>query len=191
VEALARAGRWVGRVAAAAVAGEWRAAAHVLSEPLADAHLLTWRNLVVAPLSEEFVFRGCMAPLLLMKGFSRRTTILITPLFFGAAHLHHLYELVMFQHAPLHTAVIAVSVQFVYTSVFGAYETYLLLQTHSLAAPMLVHAFCNWMGVPNPSEMTHQARGSPALAGLLTAAGVVSAVVLFDPLMHSSHFPQT
>eukprot|EP00955_Chlamydomonas_euryale_P019766 210662-Chlamydomonas_euryale.AAC.3 len=67
VEALARAGRWVGRVAAAAVAGEWRAAAHVLSEPLADAHLLTWRNLVVAPLSEEFVFRGCMAPLLLMK----------------------------------------------------------------------------------------------------------------------------
>ena len=32
-----------------------------------DRHLITWRNFVVAPLSEEFVFRACMAPLLLLQ----------------------------------------------------------------------------------------------------------------------------
>jgi hypothetical protein len=34
---------------------------------LGDKHLITWRNLVVAPVTEEFVFRACMAPLLMLQ----------------------------------------------------------------------------------------------------------------------------
>jgi len=38
-----------------------------LQSAAADEHLCTWRNLVAAPLSEEWVFRACMAPLLVLQ----------------------------------------------------------------------------------------------------------------------------
>lgn len=57
--------------------------------------------------------------------------------------------------------------QGVYTTVFGWYETLVFLRTGSLAAPVAVHAFCNWMGVPEFGRMAKQ-RGALAL----TAVGV-------------------
>lgn len=54
-------------------------------------NILWLRNHVVAPLSEEFTFRACMMPLLLQT-FPPLRAILITPLFFGIAHLHHIIE---------------------------------------------------------------------------------------------------
>lgn len=38
--------------------------------------------------------------------------------------------------------------QFGYTTLFGAYAIFLYLRTGSLLAVILVHAFCNWMGLP-------------------------------------------
>jgi len=43
--------------------------------------------------------------------------------------------------------------QSAYTTVFGWYATWLFLRTQSLASPVLVHAFCNWMGFPNFAAM--------------------------------------
>lgn len=54
-------------------------------------NILWLRNHIVAPLSEEFTFRACMMPLLL-QSFSPKAAILLTPLFFGVAHLHHNIE---------------------------------------------------------------------------------------------------
>jgi hypothetical protein len=45
-------------------------------------NLLWLRNHLVAPLSEELVFRSCMIPILL-QSFSPMTSIYITPMFFG------------------------------------------------------------------------------------------------------------
>lgn len=45
----------------------------------------------MAPLSEEFVFRACMMPLIL-QSFSPLASVFITPLFFGVAHVHHIIE---------------------------------------------------------------------------------------------------
>jgi prenyl protein peptidase len=51
---------------------------------------LVLRNLVIAPITEELVFRGCMVPLLLPHlGYGYQLSW-ITPLFFGVAHLHHM-----------------------------------------------------------------------------------------------------
>lgn len=48
--------------------GQWsRAAVSLSQQALGDESLVLWRNLVVAPVAEEFVFRACMAPLLLLK----------------------------------------------------------------------------------------------------------------------------
>ncbi len=55
-------------------------------------NLLWIRNHLVAPLSEELVFRSCMIPLLL-QSFSPMTSIYITPLFFGVGkNLHIIFS---------------------------------------------------------------------------------------------------
>jgi prenyl protein peptidase len=35
-----------------------------------------------------------------------------------------------------------------YTTIFGAYATFLYIRTGSLFTVILVHAFCNWSGLP-------------------------------------------
>merc|ERR1719209_2111720 len=50
-----------------------------------------WRNHVVAPFSEEFTFRACMLPMLL-RHYTPTQAIIVSPLFFGVAHFHHMVE---------------------------------------------------------------------------------------------------
>lgn len=53
---------------------------------------LIWiRNYVVAPLSEELVFRACML-VLIIHCTRPMTAVFVCPIFFGAAHLHHMVE---------------------------------------------------------------------------------------------------
>ena len=40
-------------------------------------------------------------------------------------------------------------VQLTYTSLFGAYSSYLFLRTGFLIGPLLAHVFCNAMGLPD------------------------------------------
>jgi prenyl protein peptidase len=65
-----------------------------------------------------------------------------------------------------------------YTTVFGWYEALVFLRTGNLAAPVAVHAFCNWMGVPEFGRMARQ-RGMLAL----TAIGVGLFVSVFPTAM--------
>ena len=44
-----------------------------------------------------------------MQGYSTSSAVLVAPLFFGMAHLHHLHDLVSNQGLPLASAGIAVS----------------------------------------------------------------------------------
>ncbi|CAB0029077.1 unnamed protein product [Trichogramma brassicae] len=113
--------------------------------------LIWWRNHVVAPLSEEWTFRACMLPLLL-QCFQPKTAIFICPLFFGVAHFHHFVEN-MRRGMELKIAVFSSCFQFTYTTVFGAYASYLFARTGHFAAPFAAHAFCNHMGFPDVSEI--------------------------------------
>ena len=53
------------------------------------------RNYIVAPCSEELVFRACTLALLLQCTEPFRA-VFMCPLFFGAAHLHHMLEQIRF-----------------------------------------------------------------------------------------------
>lgn len=46
-------------------------------------NILAWRNYVVAPVTEEWVFRACMAPVLLCGGFNPLSVVFLCPLFFS------------------------------------------------------------------------------------------------------------
>lgn len=104
------------------------------------------------PVTEECLFRSAAVPLLLCAGSSLTTTIFLSPLVFGLAHLHHFYEFrVTNPETPLAVAIARSVIQLSYTSLFGAYATFLFLRTGSLLAVTLVHAFCNCMGLPRVS----------------------------------------
>src|SRR3990167_6483931 len=116
-----------------------------------------------------------MVPILIAGGFSSSTAAWLSPLFFGVAHLHHLYQHVLIDRAPILTGVIQVVFQFAYTSIFGWYGAFLLVRNStgilfpsllgfklatsnfcfSLAvlAPIVAHSFCNSMGFPDVGEI--------------------------------------
>ncbi|CAA7060872.1 unnamed protein product [Microthlaspi erraticum] len=135
-----------------------------------------WRNLVVAPLTEELVFRACMIPLLLCAGFRIYSAIFLCPILFSLAHLNHFREMYIRHNRSYLKASLIVGLQLGYTVVFGAYASFLFIRTGHLAAPLFAHVFCNYMGLP-----ALYARGK----GLVSAAflfGVVGFVLLLFPL---------
>ncbi|MEW5302571.1 MAG: hypothetical protein WDW36_005341 [Sanguina aurantia] len=145
------------------------------------------RNLLVGPINEEFFFRASMAPLLRLQGLGIGACTLITPLFFGAAHLHHLWDLVKHQKLSLRAATQKVAFQFLYTTVFGLYATFLFLRTGHLVAPVAAHAFANLMGLPPfPAMAEHRYR---SLLGLTTCAGVIGFGCLLMPMTSPGLFP--
>ncbi|KAI1738319.1 CaaX protease [Xylaria scruposa] len=110
---------------------------------------ITWRNIVAGPFTEEVLFRSASVPLMLVAQTSMTRTIFLSPVIFGLAHFHHFYEFrVTHPHEPVVTGLLRSLLQFSYTSLFGAYATFLFLRTGSLLAIFVVHAFCNIMGLP-------------------------------------------
>ncbi|PRW32845.1 CAAX prenyl protease 2-like [Chlorella sorokiniana] len=122
------------------------------------------RNLVVAPLVEEFVFRSCMLSYLLACGTSPAAAVAFSPLLFAASHLHHVYDLTRFQGHSLRSALAAVAFQFSYTALFGWLAAWLFVCSRHLAAAALPHAFCNLMGPPMPPP-----HGAPGRSKILAA----------------------
>jgi prenyl protein peptidase len=121
------------------------------------------------PITEECLFRSAAVPLLLLAGSSLTRVILLSPLVFGLAHLHHFYEFrVTHPDVSLPLAVARSLLQLSYTSLFGIYATFLHLRTGSLLAVIIVHTFCNSMGLPRvwgrfePVWMTEMEIAGPA-----------------------------
>ena len=149
------------------------------------------RNLVFAPLTEEFAFRSCMVPLLLCAGLRRKTVILGGPLFFGVAHLHHAVGMVR-QGVPWAHAAMSVAFQLLYTSLFGGLEMFVFLRTGHFVAITLVHCWCNLMGLPSVAWMSsrdlnyaHRWKiGLAYLAGIVAFCGGL--VPLTSPALYGS-----
>ncbi|OAR00340.1 hypothetical protein LLEC1_00282 [Akanthomyces lecanii] len=108
-----------------------------------------WRNIVAGPVTEECLFRSAVVPLLVSAKASPSSIVFLSPLVFGSAHVHHFYEFRLTNPGvSIYAAVARTVVQLTYTSVFGAYVTFLFVQTGSLLAVVLVHAFCNTLSLP-------------------------------------------
>ncbi|XP_014218642.1 CAAX prenyl protease 2 [Copidosoma floridanum] len=149
--------------------------------------LVWWRNQVVAPLSEEWTFRACMLPLLL-QCFAPITAIFICPLFFGAAHFHHIVENTR-RGMDFKTALLRSCVQFAYSTVFGVYAAFLFAKTGHFIAAFTAHSFCNYMGFPDLSEvMTYEDHLERAKLVSLFVIGLVAWYFLLTPMTNPSWF---
>ncbi|OAL01874.1 Abi-domain-containing protein [Phaeosphaeriaceae sp. SRC1lsM3a] len=108
-----------------------------------------YRNYIVGPVSEELVWRSCIVPLHVLGHYSGTQIVFLTPLYFGIAHLHHLYEFrITHAEVPLVVAVLRSLFQFTYTSLFGFFAAFAYLRTGNVLTCILAHTFCNWMGLP-------------------------------------------
>lgn len=116
--------------------GFWMAS---LNDPL-------WiRDHLCAPLVEEVCFRACVIPLL-FPHLHELGSAIAGPVIFGLCHLHHLRERA--QQIDLPIALLVTAFQFTYTTLFGIYASYMFLRTGHIIPCILVHSFCNYMGVP-------------------------------------------
>ncbi|XVF07695.1 hypothetical protein REPUB_Repub06bG0162100 [Reevesia pubescens] len=55
-------------------------------------NVLFWQNFIVAPITEELVFRACMIPLLLCGGFKAYNVIFLCPTFFSLVYIYVLLQ---------------------------------------------------------------------------------------------------
>lgn len=100
---------------------------------------------------------------MLLAQTSLTKTIFLTPIIFGLAHVHHFYEFRLTNpQVPTSAALLRSLFQLGYTTLFGAYATFLYIRTASLAAVCAVHAFCNCMGLP---QVWGRVEPVPVLAG--------------------------
>lgn len=145
-----------------------------------------WRNHVVAPFSEEFTFRACMVPVLLGY-YTHKQAIIISPLFFGVAHFHHMVERIRKGQDIASSFLISVF-QFTYTTIFGMYSALLFVRTGHLAAPFLVHAYCNFMGFPDFAEVANSEPRKRWFLMFMFLLGAISFYFLLDTLIVSELF---
>lgn len=109
------------------------------------------RNFVVAPLTEELVFRSCVLAIMRLSEQPKNKMIFLSPLWFGCAHLHRAFEMYDQNGRTSKAAKLALltsSVQFLYTTFFGWLTAFLFLSTGSVLPCITSHIFCNIMGLP-------------------------------------------
>jgi prenyl protein peptidase len=117
------------------------------------------RDLIIGPATEEFCFRAAIIPILRAAGVQPARVIVLAPVFFGIAHLHHAANLLALGHS-VNIVLQRTVFQFLYTTVFGIYVSYAFLHTNSLVAVCLCHSFCNFMGLPDVSFLSREGDSS-------------------------------
>ncbi|XP_066466333.1 CAAX prenyl protease 2 [Tiliqua scincoides] len=143
------------------------------------------RNQVIAPFTEELVFRACMLPMLVpCTGLG--PAIFTCPLFFGVAHFHHVIEQLRFRQGSTASIFLSAVFQFSYTAVFGAYTAFIFIRTGHLVGPVLCHSFCNYVGFPAVgAALEHPQR---LLLVFFYLLGVVLFLLLLHPMTDPAFF---
>lgn len=105
------------------------------------------RNLIIGPVSEEVVFRGCFGRILESSGYSRFVTVLIATMLFWLAHVHHFWGQFSLSKNRAR-ALISIAAQSAYTAVFSIIAFLLYYKSGSLLACLSAHMTCNALQIP-------------------------------------------
>ncbi|KAJ8405381.1 hypothetical protein AAFF_G00318540 [Aldrovandia affinis] len=143
------------------------------------------RNQVVAPLTEELVFRASMLPMLVPCA-GPTAAIFTCPLFFGVAHFHHVIELLRLRQGTVSAIFLSAVFQFSYTAVFGVYTAFIFIRTGHLLGPVLCHSFCNFMGFPALSTAVEHPQRLTLLSFYLL--GVLLFLLILFPITNPAFY---
>jgi prenyl protein peptidase len=112
-----------------------------------------------------YLFSYYHDPTVRTKEETLKLVILIGPLYFGVAHLHHLFESLR-SGQPVLPAMLTTLFQMLYTYIFGVIAIILLLRTGNILSPITSHIICNIQGLPNTDFMIKP--GDPYRSGKLS-----------------------
>lgn len=142
------------------------------------------RNYVFAPVAEELIFRACMLPIL-SPAIGEMRAVIVCPLFFGVAHVHHLIEWYRVgDGTPFNQACVTVVIQACYTTIFGIFAGFIFVRSHHLVSLVLCHSLCNMLGLPS-FETALQHRKKHLILSMYVL-GIVLFFVLLFPLTSPS-----
>ena len=131
---------------------------------------LILRNYVIAPFAEELIFRACMLPLL-QPAIGQWYAVLVCPLFFGIAHIHHLVDWYRLNDGtPFSHACFVIVIQFSYTAIFGLFSGFLFIRTGHLISLVICHSLCNIMGLPSVEYALKHPQKGVIIAGYILGA---------------------
>ncbi|KAH9425932.1 CAAX prenyl protease [Dermatophagoides pteronyssinus] len=109
------------------------------------------RNLIVAPFTEEFLFRGILLAIL-SPFWSKFSCILISSILFSLMHSHSCLAKYVCGNSTTTTNFdddfITTIIQCIYTGLFGIIASVQYLSSGHLITPFLLHFFCNLNGLP-------------------------------------------
>ncbi|XP_044077864.1 CAAX prenyl protease 2-like isoform X3 [Siniperca chuatsi] len=159
--------------------GELQSALDVQSWRMCVGDAVWLRNQLVAPVTEELVFRGAMLPML-VPCTGPTTAIFMAPLLFGVAHFHHIIEQWHLHKDSMSVILLVSGMQFLYTTVFGAFTAFIFMRTGHVVGPVLCHSFCNSKGLPDISSALQHPQRSALLFSYLM--GLLLFLVLLFPL---------
>ncbi|WVQ80988.1 hypothetical protein IAT38_003095 [Cryptococcus sp. DSM 104549] len=145
----------------------------------AECGLVEVRNYVVAPVTEELVFRSAILSVSILGGLSLKALVFGTPMWFGIAHAHHALETYRKNGKTKQAAIMAVAgclVQLTYTTLFGWFASYLYLRTGSVLPPLTAHIYCNIMGIYMPGAAIRRHPRKKALVWGAYLAGIAAFV---------------
>ena len=127
---------------------------HIVEE-LCPMDLMFLRNYVVAPFSEEFIFRAVMVCIMKEMSHNSWFIVITTSLIFSFAHSHHyIFQKVQDITLSLYDWLF----QMMYTFVFGCICCAFYLKTGSFLTPVVLHVFCNFMGFPDVDTLYSKTR---------------------------------
>jgi membrane protease YdiL (CAAX protease family) len=139
--------------------------------------LVPARDVVLAPFFEEFIFRGAVLAVLLGGGgVGVQRAVLLSPLFFGLAHVNHYFALKKIYGRR--KALCAVLFQFSYTTAFGVLAGVVFWRCKAgLAGAWSLHASANAFGAPDfrPFRTSGGLFTSNVLEKMCYVLGLVSA----------------
>ncbi|KAM3869148.1 CAAX prenyl protease 2-like [Diretmus argenteus] len=167
--------------------GDLQSATSVESWRLCVGDAVWLRNQVVAPVTEELVFRGAMLPMLVPCA-GPTAAVFIAPLFFGVAHLHHIVEQRRLHQDSMSIILLVAGIQFLYTTVFGSYTAFIFMRTGHIVGPIMCHSFCNSLGLPDIKSAFHHPQ-RPALLFSYLMGPLLFLALLFpltDPFFYGA-----
>lgn len=111
----------------------------------------TFKALVIGPLAEEMIYRSFACSLWESAGISYLKTIFLLPFMFGVSHLNKAFLEKSLSTIKLKDFMPYVGM-LIYTTLFGWWEAFVWLRTHSFFTCAFIHAFCNYMQFPDFKE---------------------------------------
>jgi len=145
--------------------------------------ILAAKNLIAAPLFEEFIYRTCLINFCIESdALTAMQAVFVMPFFFAISHLHHAIAEYRQYGLKKRQMILKTLFRLAYTNIFGIYSGLVYIKTGSIWPAFALHSQCNFFGFPSFSNFFDREYTIPdkVIAGALYIIGTILFFIYFD-----------